>query len=59
VQQLRRDRPRRDGAAQKILARAASTTPTSSGFPGLITPSLEEMAHVAHEMERLGMTQPL
>jgi 5-methyltetrahydrofolate--homocysteine methyltransferase len=26
---------------------------------GLITPSLEEMGHVAQEMQRLGMTQPL
>ncbi|MGB4674978.1 MAG: methionine synthase [Azovibrio sp.] len=29
------------------------------GLSGLITPSLEEMAHVASEMQRLGMTQPL
>ena len=29
------------------------------GLSGLITPSLEEMAHVAHEMQRVGMTQPL
>ncbi len=29
------------------------------GLSGLITPSLEEMAHVASEMQRLGMRQPL
>jgi 5-methyltetrahydrofolate--homocysteine methyltransferase len=29
------------------------------GLSGLITPSLEEMAHVASEMQRLKMTQPL
>ena len=29
------------------------------GLSGLITPSLEEMAHVASEMKRLGMSQPL
>ena len=29
------------------------------GLSGLITPSLEEMAHVAKEMERLGFTMPL
>jgi 5-methyltetrahydrofolate--homocysteine methyltransferase len=29
------------------------------GLSGLITPSLEEMAHVAKEMQRLGMKQPL
>ena len=29
------------------------------GLSGLITPSLEEMAHVASEMQRQGFTQPL
>ena len=29
------------------------------GLSGLITPSLEEMAHVAKEMQRLGLKQPL
>ena len=29
------------------------------GLSGLITPSLEEMAHVAGEMQRLGFTIPL
>jgi 5-methyltetrahydrofolate--homocysteine methyltransferase len=29
------------------------------GLSGLITPSLDEMVHVAKEMERMGMTMPL
>jgi len=29
------------------------------GLSGLITPSLDEMVHVAQEMKRLGLTQPL
>ncbi|HOZ78717.1 MAG TPA: vitamin B12 dependent-methionine synthase activation domain-containing protein, partial [Ferruginibacter sp.] len=29
------------------------------GLSGLITPSLDEMVHVAHEMKRRGMKQPL
>ena len=29
------------------------------GLSGLITPSLEEMIHVAQEMERVGMRVPL
>ena len=29
------------------------------GLSGLITPSLEEMIHVAKEMERIGMKIPL
>ena len=29
------------------------------GLSGLITPSLEEMIHVAREMERVGMKLPL
>jgi 5-methyltetrahydrofolate--homocysteine methyltransferase len=45
--------------AQKILAVAAERGADIVGLSGLITPSLEEMAHVAHEMQRLGMTQPL
>jgi len=45
--------------AQKILAVAREHNADIVGLSGLITPSLEEMAHVAHEMERLGMTQPL
>ena len=41
-----RDRDRREGA-------------TSIGLSGLITPSLDEMVHVAKEMERRGMKLPL
>ena len=45
--------------AQKILDTARERNADLIGLSGLITPSLEEMAHVAHEMQRLGMNQPL
>ncbi|HVS56213.1 MAG TPA: dihydropteroate synthase, partial [Casimicrobiaceae bacterium] len=45
--------------ARKILDTARENNADIVGLSGLITPSLEEMAHVAHEMQRLGMTQPL
>jgi 5-methyltetrahydrofolate--homocysteine methyltransferase len=45
--------------AQKILDTARERNADLIGLSGLITPSLEEMTHVAHEMKRLGMTQPL
>jgi 5-methyltetrahydrofolate--homocysteine methyltransferase len=45
--------------AQKILDTARDRNADIVGLSGLITPSLEEMAHVAHEMQRLGMKQPL
>ncbi len=45
--------------AQKILDTAREMNADIVGLSGLITPSLEEMAHVAHEMQRLGMKQPL
>ncbi len=45
--------------AQKILDTAREHDADIVGLSGLITPSLEEMAHVAHEMQRLGMRQPL
>jgi 5-methyltetrahydrofolate--homocysteine methyltransferase len=45
--------------AQKILDTARDRAADIVGLSGLITPSLEEMAHVAHEMQRLGMRQPL
>jgi len=45
--------------AQKILDTARDKGADIVGLSGLITPSLEEMAHVAHEMQRLGMQQPL
>jgi 5-methyltetrahydrofolate--homocysteine methyltransferase len=45
--------------AQKILDTALAEKADAIGLSGLITPSLEEMAHVAHEMERQGFTIPL
>jgi 5-methyltetrahydrofolate--homocysteine methyltransferase len=45
--------------AKKILDTARDRGADMVGLSGLITPSLEEMAHVAHEMQRLGMQQPL
>jgi 5-methyltetrahydrofolate--homocysteine methyltransferase len=45
--------------ARKILDTARENDADIVGLSGLITPSLEEMAHVAHEMQRLGMSQPL
>jgi 5-methyltetrahydrofolate--homocysteine methyltransferase len=43
----------------KILAKAREVGADVIGLSGLITPSLDEMVHVASEMERLGFTQPL
>ncbi|MFO1311214.1 MAG: methionine synthase [Burkholderiales bacterium] len=45
--------------AKKILDTAIERNADIVGLSGLITPSLEEMAHVAQEMQRLGMKQPL
>ncbi len=45
--------------AEKILQTAIEEKADIVGLSGLITPSLEEMAHVASEMQRLGMTIPL
>jgi 5-methyltetrahydrofolate--homocysteine methyltransferase len=45
--------------AQKILDTAREEKADAIGLSGLITPSLEEMAHVAKEMERAGLTLPL
>jgi 5-methyltetrahydrofolate--homocysteine methyltransferase len=45
--------------AQKILQTARDEGADLIGLSGLITPSLEEMAHVAHEMTREGFTLPL
>ncbi len=45
--------------AQKILDTAREHGADLIGLSGLITPSLEEMAHVAAEMQRQGFTQPL
>jgi len=45
--------------ADRILATAAERQADAIGLSGLITPSLEEMAHVAGEMERRGLQCPL
>ena len=45
--------------AQKILDTARAEGADMIGLSGLITPSLEEMAHVAAEMERQGFRLPL
>ncbi len=44
---------------EKILERAREEKADLIGLSGLITPSLDEMVHVAREMERLGFTIPL
>jgi 5-methyltetrahydrofolate--homocysteine methyltransferase len=44
---------------EKILAAAAETKADAIGLSGLITPSLDEMVHVAREMKRTGCTVPL
>lgn len=44
---------------EKILARAAEVGADIIGLSGLITPSLDEMTHVAREMQRSGMNVPL
>ena len=45
--------------ADKILAAAREHGADIVGLSGLITPSLEEMVHVAREMDRQGFTVPL
>lgn len=45
--------------ADKILDKAQEIEADIIGLSGLITPSLDEMVHVAKEMKRRGMTQPL
>ncbi len=45
--------------AEKILERAKAENADIIGLSGLITPSLDEMVHVAREMERQGFKQPL
>ena len=44
---------------QVIIDRAKAENADLIGLSGLITPSLEEMSHVAREMQRQGMTMPL
>ncbi|MEQ1505664.1 MAG: methionine synthase, partial [Myxococcota bacterium] len=46
-------------ASQKILDTAIELGADLIGLSGLITPSLDEMVHVAGEMERQGFTVPL
>ncbi|MBA3033217.1 MAG: methionine synthase [Gammaproteobacteria bacterium] len=46
-------------AADKILHAAKEHQADAVGLSGLITPSLEEMSHVASEMQRQGFTVPL
>ncbi|MFQ5599077.1 MAG: methionine synthase [Candidatus Krumholzibacteriia bacterium] len=45
--------------SEKILETARREKADLIGLSGLITPSLDEMAHVAHEMQRLGLEVPL
>ena len=45
--------------SEKILQAAREIKADVIGLSGLITPSLEEMVHVAREMKRLGFTIPL
>lgn len=45
--------------ADKILDTAEKERADIIGLSGLITPSLDEMVHVAHEMKRRNMKQPL
>lgn len=45
--------------ADKILERARKENAQIIGLSGLITPSLDEMVHVAKEMERTGIKLPL
>ena len=44
---------------EKILERAKAENADLIGLSGLITPSLDEMVHVAREMERQGLKLPL
>jgi len=45
--------------ADKILDAAQKENADIIGLSGLITPSLDEMVHIAKEMKRRGMKQPL
>ena len=45
--------------SEKILERAKAENADMIGLSGLITPSLDEMVHVAREMERQGFKMPL
>src|SRR5207244_11485012 len=45
--------------AAKIIETAKAEAADIIGLSGLITPSLDEMSHLAAELERQGMTVPL
>ena len=45
--------------AERILQTAVERRVDIVGLSGLITPSLDEMVHVAKELERCGLQQPL
>ncbi len=45
--------------AEKIIDKAIEEEVIAIGLSGLITPSLDEMVHVAKEMELQGMNIPL
>ena len=47
------------GSLRQNIKRSQEQKADIIGLSGLITPSLEEMAHMASEMERLGFTIPL
>ena len=44
---------------EKIIETAIQEKADIIGLSGLITPSLDEMIHVAKEMERVGLQLPL
>jgi len=46
-------------SAEKIIEEAIERDADVIGLSGLITPSLDEMVHVAKEMERKGINKPL
>lgn len=46
-------------ACDKIIAKAREIGADAIGLSGLITPSLDEMVHVAKELQREGFTLPL
>jgi len=46
-------------SSDKILSAAIKENADIIGLSGLITPSLDEMVHVAQEMQRLNLTMPL
>lgn len=46
-------------SCEQILQVASDENVDIIGLSGLITPSLDEMVHVAKEMQRLGFSQPL